>query len=142
MEIKTVSRARREDLPASECKNIGLKGIHITPRDVQSDGINPRKITATTIIGDKVRNTAGKELGKIEEIVFDLTCGAISYLVISSGGFAGIGDKFFAVPLDALTLDTKEKIWTLDIEKKALKKSSGFDKNNWPLTSEWPIDHH
>ncbi len=125
-----------------ECKIPELKGVHVTRDYDQDDAINPQRVTSTTIIGDKVKNGAGKEIGKIEDIVFDLTCGSVSYLVISSGGFVGIGDKFFAVPLDALTLDAKKKTFTLEIDKKTLKKSSGFDKNDWPMKADWPVAPH
>ncbi len=125
----------------TECKNIAPKGIHTAYSDDKADnGINPRKITATTIIGNRVINPQGKELGKIEEIVIDLTCGIVSYVVISSGGFAGIGDKFFAVPLDALTFNMEDKTYSLKVDKKVLKKSPGFDKHNWPEQAEWPVE--
>jgi len=122
-----------------ECKIPEIKGVHVTRNDDQDDAINPERVTSTTIIGDKVKDRSGKEIGKIEDIVFDLVCGSISYVVLSSGGFAGIGDKFLAVPLDALTLDAKSKSFTIDVDKKTLKKVAGFDKNDWPLEAEWPL---
>jgi sporulation protein YlmC with PRC-barrel domain len=126
-------------MPQLESKPSELKGIRITQQEDQVGQINPKRITATTIIGNKVKNNSGEELGEIEEIVFDLTSGTISYIVMSSGGLAGIGDKFFAVPLDALTLDTGDKFFTLDVDKKTVKKARGFDKNDWPTEAQWPI---
>lgn len=123
-----------------ECKIPEIKGVHVTRNYDRDDAINPQRVASTTIIGDKVKNGAGQEIGKIEDIVFDLTCGSVSYLVVSSGGFAGIGDKFLAVPLDALTLDVQRKTFTLDLDLKTLKKSPGFDKNDWPLKAEWPVE--
>jgi uncharacterized protein YrrD len=87
-----------------------------------------------------VKNNTGEELGEIQEIVFDLTCGTISYIVMSSGGLAGIGDKFSAIPLEALTFDTKDKLFLLDIDKKTFKKTRGFDKTDWPMEAQWPIE--
>jgi sporulation protein YlmC with PRC-barrel domain len=125
-----------------ECKIPELKGVHVTRNYNPDDVINPQRVASTTIIGDKLKNTAGKEIGKIEDIVFDLTCGCVSYLVVSSGGFAGIGDKFLAIPLEALTLDAKLKVFTIDLNLKNLKNVSGFDKNHWPLRAEWPLESH
>lgn len=100
--------------------------------------INPRKITATTIIGDKIKDKDGKEVGKIEEIVFDLVSGELLYVVLAVGGFWGIGDKFLAIPLETLSLDSSNKEFSLNARKKDVKKFPGFDKHNWPLQAEWP----
>jgi len=112
--------------------------MRVERSDDRSGEVNPAKITTSTIIGDRIKNRNGEELGKIEEVVLDLTCGSISYVVLSVGGFAGIADKFFAVPLDVLTMDTKEKSFYLDIGKKALKATRGFNKQDWPQNAEWP----
>jgi sporulation protein YlmC with PRC-barrel domain len=49
-------------------------------------------------IGTKVVNSSGEDIGKIEEVVMDLTTARVTYAVLSFGGFLGIGDKLFAVP--------------------------------------------
>jgi sporulation protein YlmC with PRC-barrel domain len=89
-------------------------------------------LSADTLIGDKVRNSAGEELGEIEEIMFDVDNGRIAYAVLSFGGFMGLGDKLFAIPWPALTLNKEEKCFYLNIEQEQLETAPGFDKNNWP----------
>jgi hypothetical protein len=42
----------------------------------------------------------------------------------------------FAVPWDALTLDTDKKRFTLDVSKDDLKNAPGFDKDKWPNMSD------
>jgi hypothetical protein len=56
--------------------------------------------------------------------------------VLSFGGVLGMGDKLFAVPWKALTLDTANKRFTLDVAKAKLKDAPGFDKNNWPAMAD------
>src|SRR5580704_7263924 len=51
-----------------------------------------RVLAAGTLTGDRVRNRAGEDLGKIEEIMLDVGSGRVAYAVLSSGGFLGIGD--------------------------------------------------
>jgi len=121
-----------------EVETTDLKGVHVLQWDNQPGQVNPRRITALTIIGNKVKNSQGQEVGEIEEIAFDITRGTITYLVMSSGGLFGIGDKFFAVPMDAFTFDPEEKFFLLNVDKKNLKKHRGFDKNDWPMLPEWP----
>ena len=91
-----------------------------------------RVFSANTLEGDRVRNPAGDDLGKIEEIMIDLDTGQIAYVVVSFGGFIGIGDKLFAVPWSAFAIDTREHEFILDVDRSALEKAPGFDKNNWP----------
>jgi hypothetical protein len=58
--------------------------------------------------------------------------GSVCYAVLSSGGFLGMGEKLFAVPWSALTLDTENKRFVLDVEVDRLKNAPGFDKDQWP----------
>ncbi len=100
---------------------------------------NPEFLSASTIKGgDKVINTAGEDLGKIEELMLDLRDGRIAYAVLSFGGFLGLGNKLFAIPWSALSLRVHEHAFVLDIPKEVLEKAEGFDKDNWPVTNrEW-----
>jgi hypothetical protein len=91
---------------------------------------------ASTLIGDRVRNEKDEDLGDIKEIMLDTRSGEIGYAVLSFGGFLGMGDKLFAVPWDALTLDPENKGFRLDVDKTRLKDAPGFDKNKWPDMSD------
>jgi sporulation protein YlmC with PRC-barrel domain len=99
-------------------------------------------LSASTLMGDTVRNTRDEELGNLEEIMLDLDKGQIAYAVLSCGGFLGFGDKYFAVPWQALIVDTEKKEIVLDISKEKLEKAPGFDKDNWPhtLNRNWLVD--
>jgi sporulation protein YlmC with PRC-barrel domain len=87
------------------------------------------------MIGDDVKNPAGEDLGKIEEIMIDVNSGRVAYAVLSFGGFLGIGDKLFAVPWGAITLDTVDEVFVLDVDEETLENAPGFDKDNWPKTT-------
>ncbi len=99
---------------------------------------NPDFLSASTIKGDKVVNRAGEDLGKIEELMIDLTDGRVAYTVLSFGGFLGLGNKLFAIPWESLTLRPHEHAFLLDVAKETLEKAEGFDKDHWPVTNrEW-----
>jgi sporulation protein YlmC with PRC-barrel domain len=115
------------------------KGVNIREKPENDKSIDPCFIAATTVIGDKVKGKDGKEIGKIEEIMMDLTTGTLTYLVLSTGGVLGIGDKFFALPLENLSFDKEEKAFYVDINKETLKKYHGIDKEDWPKKAKWPI---
>jgi sporulation protein YlmC with PRC-barrel domain len=93
-------------------------------------------LTATKLIGDPVVSPKGEDLGKIEDLVIDPTNGRVDYAVLSFGGFLGMGDKLFAVPLEAMKLSPKEKGFVLDVDKERLKQAPGFDKKHWPAASD------
>ena len=93
-------------------------------------------LSASTIVGDKVVNPQGENLGKLEELMIDLDEGRIAYAVLSFGGFLGMGDKLFAIPWQALQVDTVNERIVLDVPKETLENAPGFDKDNWPETTE------
>ncbi len=89
-------------------------------------------LSASSLKGDNVVNHQGEDLGKIEEIMVDLDRGRIAFAVLSFGGFLGMGDKLFAIPWQAFSVDTAQKRLILNAKKELLEKATGFDKNNWP----------
>ncbi len=89
-------------------------------------------LSATTLIGDNITNPQKENLGDLKDLMLDTANGKISYAVVSFGGVLGMGDKLFAVPWNALTVDHANKNLVLNVSKDRLKDAPGFDKNNWP----------
>lgn len=95
-------------------------------------GPGPALMGANTLIGEDVVNGQNENLGDIKEIMLDMSTGKVAYAVLSFGGVFGIGEKLFAVPWSALTLDTQNKNFVLNVSKEQLKTAPGFDKDDWP----------
>ncbi|RJP64629.1 MAG: PRC-barrel domain containing protein [Comamonadaceae bacterium] len=95
-------------------------------------GPGPHLMGADTLLGNDVCNAQDEDLGDIKEIMLDMRTGQVSYAVLSFGGFMGMGDKLFAVPWAALTLDTERKRFVLDVSRDRLESAPGFDRNDWP----------
>jgi sporulation protein YlmC with PRC-barrel domain len=91
-----------------------------------------RILSAGTLEGDRIRNSAGEDLGKLEDIMIDVTSGRVAYAVLSFGGFLGIGNKLFAIPWQTLKLDEVNHEFILDVDRNTLENAPGFDKDNWP----------
>ncbi len=98
--------------------------------------LEPHVLSATSIIGDAVTNPAGDNLGEIEELMIDLDHNRIAYAVISFGGFLGVGEKLFAVPMESLALDAPTHHFILNVSREKLESAPGFDKNDWPNTAD------
>ena len=99
-------------------------------------GPGPMLMGAGTLIGNDVYNHKDEDLGDIKEIMLDTQSGKVVYAVLSFGGFLGMGEKLFAVPWNALTLDTINKRFVLNVEKDRLELAPGFDKDKWPNMSD------
>lgn len=90
------------------------------------------------VLGKRVKNPQGEDLGSIEDIIIDSEMGRIAYAVLSFGGFLGLGDKLFAIPWEALSLESKrgtlvaDEVFILDVDKDRLKNAPGFDRNDYP----------
>jgi sporulation protein YlmC with PRC-barrel domain len=107
-------------------------------------GPGPELMGANTLIGDHIHNAQNEHLGDLKEIMLDMRTGKVAYAVMSFGGLLGIGDKLFAVPWSALTLDTVNKRFVLDIAKDRFTNAPGFDKDAWPDMTDatWVNDLH
>jgi len=97
----------------------------------------PHVLQASTVIGNKVLNPDGEQLGNLKELVIDIEDGRVAYAVLSFGGFLGMGDKLFAIPWEALMLNAKDNTFILDVDKDLLKEAPGFDKDHWPDNAQY-----
>jgi sporulation protein YlmC with PRC-barrel domain len=62
-------------------------------------------ILATSALkGSRVGNFAGEDLGKVDDLVVDVTTGRLRFVIVSIGGFLRIGDKLYAVPWELFTV--------------------------------------
>ncbi len=122
----------------------GSKAGIVDARTGFSDGPGPEIMAASTLEGNAVVNGHGEDLGKIKEIMIDVPSGSVAYAVLSSGGLLGIGDKLFAIPWAALTLDADRKCFILDIDAERLEAAPGFDKDHWPAMADptWANEVH
>ena len=97
----------------------------------------PPILPATKMIGSRIVNPAGEQLGSLKELVIDLEDGRIAYAVLAFGGFIGLGDKLFAIPWEALMFNTNDQTFVLNVEKEVLQEAPGFDKERWPDNAQY-----
>jgi sporulation protein YlmC with PRC-barrel domain len=125
--------------PASEGARIaGAAGYE------NRSGPGPEIMAASSFEGETVVNNLGETVGEIEEIMLDVRSGRIAYAVMSVGGFLGIGEKYFAIPWRAFTMDTDNHRFLLDVDKDRLNNAPGFDKDHWPSMADqsWAMQVH
>jgi hypothetical protein len=106
-----------------------------------SNGQGPtggHSVKASELIGLGVRASGDAEKGKIKDLMIGAD-GRVEYAAISFGGFMGMGDKLFAVPMDAIHLEWKNNKIShaqVDVTEESLKQRKGFDSNHWPEQGE------
>lgn len=93
-------------------------------------------LSSTSITGTNVTNQKGESLGEIKDLMVDTSNGTITYAVLSFGGFLGLGDKYFAIPFEAFSVNTTTHKFVLNVDKDRLENAPGFDKDNWPKTDD------
>lgn len=103
-------------------------------------------VNADNVIGVGVKNNQNENLGEVEAIMLDKLTGKVAYVVLSYGGFLGMGDKLFALPWSIFSYDNTEDCFKIPLNKDQLKNSPGFDKDHWPdmSSTQWreSIQHH
>lgn len=117
---------------------------NITPGPDMRKGPGPELMSADSLKGNDVYNSDGEDLGDVKDIMLDMSNGKVGYAVLSFGAFLGMGEKLFAVPWNALTLDTENKRFILNVDKNRLKLAPGFDKGHWPDMADqsWAREIH
>ncbi len=60
-------------------------------------------------------NTAGEDLGTIENLMINLLSTRVTYAVLSFGGFLGLGEKYFVIPMEAMAHDPDDQAFILNI---------------------------
>lgn len=93
-------------------------------------------VKASSIIGAKVINPKGDNLGEIKEMVIDPHFGRIAYAVVSFGGFLGMAKKLFAIPFNALDYSAQNSEYVLNVSKERLEAAPGFDPEHWPSMND------
>ncbi len=76
-----------------------------------------------TLIGRDVENAAGESIGEIDDVI--VQDGHHTFLVISVGGFLGLGERRVTVPYDEVTMSSDAV--TVNMTKEQLKRQPEYD---------------
>ena len=91
---------------------------------------------ASDLMDLDVRNSSGATVGSVHDLVIDVESGKVRYVAVAYGGFAGLGDKLFAVPLTQFKAlkDTEDDVYyfSTNLSEEKMKNAPGFDEENWP----------
>src|SRR5438067_267125 len=87
-------------------------------------------VQASKIVGMKVNDSSGQEVGVVNDVVLDRNTGCIAYTVLSTGGTgtrAAGGTKTVAVPWTVYTATSDLSVMTVRVERDRVYNAPVFD---------------
>lgn len=87
------------------------------------------RLRASSLLGSDVRNVQDKSLGKVSDLLIDLSRGVVRYVIVESGGAFGVGGKLFAFPLRDFGAGRRSDEVVLNIDEQKLKSAPGFARD-------------
>lgn len=91
-----------------------------------------KAVKASDIIGMEVRNMQNETIGDVKDIIVHLGGARVVGVVVSTGGFLGMGDTLSVVPASKLKATPDGNDLMMDATKETLKNAPRFSANQWP----------
>ncbi len=108
---------------------VGRQDAPQSPQDASETRVGTNLHRASRIRGSTLRNSQGEKLGSVYDLVLTPDLDGISYAVVSTGGFFGIGRQLHAVPWSAIETGIDGKI-AAPISAREFAQDRGF--TDWP----------
>jgi len=94
--------------------------------------------TGGDVRGAKVYGRNDKELGKINDVIFDHTSGNITYVVIDTGGW--LTTKKFLVPANQLSDSAQHNgDFIVDLTKEQIERFPSYDETDLESEEKWSV---
>lgn len=96
---------------------------------MQHPGMPPGQVLvgADSIIGSKVRDPNGEELGQVQGLMLRPEDGRIQYAVLTLGGVLGVGGQQVAVPWQSLKVTRDAQKVVITAERQVLTQAPRYD---------------
>jgi len=92
---------------------------------------NKQLISSEDVHGTEVYGADRKHIGEVDHLMIDKESGRVAYVVISFGGFMGLGHSHYPIPWGALTYDTQLGGFRTNITEQQLKDAPEFTDDSW-----------
>lgn len=88
-------------------------------------------ISSDRVEGTNVYNGQGDKLGSVDCVMLDKQQGKVAYVVMSFGGFLGIGEKRHPLPWQTLAYDEEKDGYVVNLTKDQLEKAPTLDRGDY-----------
>lgn len=101
-----------------------------------------RMMRADIVVGAEVRNPKDERLGEIKDLILDPARQDIAYVLVSRGGFLGLGAELVAVRWRDLRVTEDHELYVLNITKAAFDKAPTVDRASFERMADsgWRTD--
>jgi sporulation protein YlmC with PRC-barrel domain len=86
--------------------------------------------------GKDVFDPHGQRMGRVEDLYIDRQEREVRFLEVGTGGFLGIGERRFLVPVEAVTRVSEDQVTVEPDTKKEADGSTPFDTKVRPPSAE------
>jgi len=98
---------------------------------------NPIVETNSLIASDRVQSTRvfgrdGDKLGTVHNFMVDKRSGQIAYVVVSTGGFLGLGQAYHPLPWSFFSYDAQQDGYVVRVDKRMLEGGPSFRPDTAP----------
>jgi hypothetical protein len=80
-----------------------------------------------------VRNYQNQNLGEVDDLLLGMGKNEPSYVIVSNGGFLGIGAKQVAIPMDQVKITADRDVLVLDMSENQLADAPSFKRGDYTL---------
>jgi len=78
-------------------------------------------IRVKRVLGTNVKDTSGRKIGEIEDVVLDKQSNSIMFAVVGFGGFLGMAEKYHPIPWASLDYQPSENSYVVNYTKEQLQ---------------------
>lgn len=89
-------------------------------------------INVDDITGTEIRNPEDEHLGTVDDVLVEPD-GTILYLIVSRGGFLGIGEEHVAIPWEGLQATPGLNTFVLEIDESVMEQAPTVDADRFAL---------
>jgi len=130
-EMAPAGAAKTEAAPSAETKKEASETKNAEMAAVPSDAVG-----VNDYYKQNVYDTSNNTVGEVSDLLLDKS-GRVKAVILSVGGFLGLGGKYVSVPFNALQVTEKngKRYLLMDTTKEALKSAPGYKYDN--TTGKW-----
>lgn len=86
------------------------------------------QLTSEQLLDMKVKGAQGENIGEVEQLVIDPSNGQVQSVVVSVGGFLGMGDKKVALPWNQVQISQDHQSLTTQATKQQLETAQAWQE--------------
>ena len=112
-------------MPASS--DMGMKMAETATVKLKYVTVKPADVMSSKLVGTTVYNNKNENVGEVEDLVIE-NGKTVTGVVVSVGGFLGMGESYVVLDPSTLAISDKDGKWTVhaDTDKDTLKNAPKF----------------